>query len=99
MRLVSKGKLLTAVEKYPDAIKAVEQFYETLKEASWQNLEEVKLAFNSAEAVGNFTVFNIKGNKYRLILAILYSKQVAYFKYFLTHSEYDKDRWKNDPYY
>ena len=98
MRLISRGQLLAAVNKYPDAVKTVEQFYETLRAANWQNLEEVKQTFNSAEAVGNFTVFNIKGNSYRLILAILYSK-LAYFKYFLTHSEYDKDYWKNDPYY
>ena len=47
----------------------------------------------------NFTVFNIKGNKYRLILDIDYEEQVAYFKYFLTHAEYDKGKWKNDSHY
>ena len=49
--------------------------------------------------MGNFTVFNLKGNKYRLILDIDYSEQVAYFKYFLTHAQYDKEQWKNDPYF
>jgi len=49
--------------------------------------------------VGNFTVINVKGNKYRLILSIDYEKQVVYFKYFLTHAEYDKEEWKNDYYY
>jgi mRNA interferase HigB len=56
-------------------------------------------ATRTAEAVGNFTVFNIKGNKYRLILDIDYEEQVAYFKYFLTHAEYNKEQWKNDDYY
>ncbi|MBW4622152.1 MAG: type II toxin-antitoxin system HigB family toxin [Cyanosarcina radialis HA8281-LM2] len=51
---------------------------------NWQNLEEVKQSFSSAEAVGNFTVFNIKGNRYRLILFINYQKQIAFFKNFLT---------------
>ena len=99
MRLIAIANLQKAAAKYPDAVEAVEQFYEILKEAKWQNLEAVKQTFNSAEAVGNFTVFNIKGNKYRLILAIRYDKQLAFFKYFFTHSEYDKDNWKNDPYY
>lgn len=85
MRLISKGKLIAAATKYPDALKAVEQFYEIFKEAEWQNLEQAKQTFHSAEAVGNFTVFNLRGNKYRLILAIRYDKQLAYFKYFLTH--------------
>jgi mRNA interferase HigB len=52
-----------------------------------------------AEAVGNFTVFNIKGNRYRLIVDIDYESGVIYFKYFLTHADYDKDRWKNDAYF
>ena len=38
-------------------------------------------------------------DKYRLILDIDYSEQVAYFKYFLTHAEYDKEKWKDDPYF
>ena len=47
----------------------------------------------------NFTVFNIKGNRYRLIVDIIYEHQRIYIKYVLTHAEYDKDKWKNDPYY
>ena len=47
----------------------------------------------------NFTVINIKGNKYRLILDINYKKQLIFFKYFLTHAEYSKAKWKNDSHY
>ena len=91
--------LREAATIYPDVAMVIEDFYQILKAASWQNLEEVKKSFASAEAVGNFTVFNIKGNRYRLILYINYQKQIAFFKYFLTHAHYDKDKWKNDPYY
>ena len=55
--------------------------------------------FPKAEAVGNFTVFNIKGNKYRLIVSIDSEKQLVYIKYILTHAEYDKEDWKNDSYF
>jgi mRNA-degrading endonuclease HigB of HigAB toxin-antitoxin module len=72
---------------------------EIVKVATWQNLTEVQQTDSSAEAVGNFTVFNIKGNRYRLIFSINYLKQIIYFKYFLTHAEYNKDNWKNDPYF
>jgi mRNA interferase HigB len=44
-------------------------------------------------------VINIKGNRYRLIVSIDYEEQVVYYKYFLTHAEYDKEQWKNDPHY
>jgi len=42
---------------------------------------------------------NIKGNRYRLIVGIDYKKQIIFIKYVLTHAEYDKEAWKNDPYY
>jgi mRNA interferase HigB len=63
------------------------------------NLEDIRQIYRDAEAVGNFTVFNIKGNKYRLIVGIDYENQTVYYKYLLTHSEYDKNEWKNDPYF
>jgi mRNA interferase HigB len=55
--------------------------------------------YRNAESVGNFTVFNIKGNKYRLIVSMDCEGQLIYIKYILTHAEYDKDNWKNDPYF
>ncbi|NCS22402.1 MAG: type II toxin-antitoxin system HigB family toxin [Microcystis aeruginosa G11-06] len=63
------------------------------------NLVEVQTVFPKAAAVGNFTVFNIKGNSYRLITSIDYQKRLIYIKYVLTHAEYDKEQWKNDPYF
>ena len=47
-------------------------------------------------AVGQFTVFNIGGNKYRLIVEVKYDRQVIYVKHVLTHKDYDKDAWKKD---
>lgn len=69
--------------------------------------EKVRRSFNVilrvliriVEVVGNFTVFNIKGNNYRLIVNINYIKQIIYIKYVLTHTEYDKNYWKRDPYF
>jgi len=99
MHLISAGKLKEAASNYSDAIEIVKNFAKNVEFSNWQNLIEVQADYRSAESVGNFTVFNIKGNKYRLILSIDYEPQVVYFKYFLTHAEYDKDDWKNDPYY
>ena len=99
MHLISAGRLKEAVSEYLDAAKIVKNFAKKVGLSSWQNLIEVQADYQSAEAVGNFTVFNIKGNRYRIILSIDYEAQIAYFKYFLTHAEYSKDDWKNDPYY
>jgi mRNA interferase HigB len=99
MHLISAGKLKEAAIAYSDAVEIVKNFVKKVELSSWENLIEVQADYRSAEAVGNFTVFNIKGNRYRLILLIDYEAQIAYFKYFLTHAEYSKDDWKNDPHY
>jgi len=99
MHLISAGKLKQSASKYPNATTPIKAFCKIIQQAQWRNLLDVQQIYRDAEAVGSFTVFNIKGNKYRLILDVDYSEQVAYFKYFLTHTEYDKDKWKNDPYY
>jgi mRNA interferase HigB len=99
MHLIAISRLREAAAKFPDIATQIEDWNEIVKIATWQNLTEVQQTYAAAEAVGNFTVFNIKGNRYRLIVSINYSRQLIYFKYFLTHAEYDKDSWKNDPYF
>lgn len=99
MRLIAIAKLREEASSYPDVTNQIEDFYQTIKTVHWQNLIDVRETFSTAEAVGNFTVINIKGNKYRLILDINYKKQLIFLKYFLTHAEYSKDKWKNDPHY
>jgi mRNA interferase HigB len=99
MRLFMLGNLLADADRSPDAIVPLKAWYRIVRSEAWQNLEEVREIYRDAEAVGNFTVFNIKGNKYRLIVSINDEKQRVYYKYFLTHAEYDKNKWKNDPYF
>jgi len=99
MHLISIRNLRADVSKYANVSKIVDRWYATVAKASWQNLEEVRQDYPEAEAVGNFTVFNIKGNTDRLIVGMDYQTQTVYYKYFLTHAEYDKDDWKNNPYF
>lgn len=99
MHLITAQNLRTDAKQYPNAKNQVEEWLSIVKKAEWQNLEEVRRIYKDAKAVGNFTVFKIKGNDYRLIVSISYENQMIYYKYFLTHSEYDKDKWKNDPHF
>ncbi|QLE54779.1 type II toxin-antitoxin system HigB family toxin [Nostoc sp. TCL26-01] len=99
MHVISYKILREYVEIHPDCQDALSNWYKVASKAKWSNLVEVQQIFSQAEAVSNFTVFNIKGNKYRLIVNINYLKQLIYIKYILTHAEYDKEEWKNDPYF
>jgi mRNA interferase HigB len=99
MHVISRRRLREFCESHADSCEALYDWYDTASQASWQNLLEIQQTYPKAEAVSNFTVFNIKGNRYRLIADIQYQKQLIYVKYILTHAEYDKENWKNDPYY
>ena len=97
MHFITIRALRADAEKYSDVRRKVEAWYQVVKQSSWQNLEEVRKVYRDAEAVGNFTVFNLKS--YRLIVSIDYESQTVFYKYFLTHADYDKGIWKDDPYF
>jgi mRNA interferase HigB len=99
MRIYSKKTLDEFGKAHADVVTALNSWHQVAKSTSWKNIQDVKNSYSSADAAGRFTIFNIKGNKYRLIVSIDYERQVIYVKYVLTHSEYDSGRWKNDPYY
>lgn len=69
-------------------------WYRVAKRARWQHLADVREDFAHADVVGEYTVFNIAGNKYRLIVAIKYRHQIVYIRHILTHADYDKEKWK-----
>jgi mRNA interferase HigB len=99
MHVISRKKLREFWERHPDAYDSLDNWYKNACRAKWSNLIEVQAIYPKAEAVGNFTVFNIKGNTYRLIVDIIYIDQTIFVKYVLNHADYDRDKWKNDPYF
>ncbi len=99
MHVISYRRLREYAEKHADVRDVLDNWHKVASKAIWENLIEVQAVFPKAEAVGNFTVFNIKGNNYRLIVSIDYEQQLIYIKYILTHTEYNRDRWKNDAYF
>jgi len=66
------------------------------KAVAWQAWGDVKADFNSASLVGNCAVFNIGGNKYRLVSRILYRSQKVFILKVMRHAEYEKHRWKEE---
>ena len=99
MNVISRKILREFCLDHADACDALFDWYRVATKSQWQNLIDVQAVYKMAESVGNFTVFNIKGNHYRLIVDIVYSSQRIYIKYILTHAEYDQGKWKNDPYF
>jgi len=91
MHVISRQKLRDYCQTHADSCETLDDWYKIASQANWTQIIEVQTIYPQAEAVGNFTIFNIKGNKYRLIVSLNYQKQIVYIKYILTHAEYDKD--------
>ena len=83
------------MERYPLAESALSAWYRVAKEADWSNLAEVREVYPHADPVGRYTVFNIHGNRYRLIARVNYEYRRIYIRHIMTHKEYDKGDWKN----
>jgi len=96
MRLISKKNLLSAIEPYPDAQSAMESWYQLIKDNDCQWLEAVRNGSSrSVEQVYGYTIFNIKGNQYRLIVQINYRTRIIFFTKFLTDAEYSQINWND----
>lgn len=82
------------VQKYPDCTTALDSWYRIVTHSTIGNFAELRAIFPSADQVAGLTVFNIGGNKARLIAALHYKGQRLYIRHILTHGEYDKNKWK-----
>lgn len=94
MNTIKYAAIRDFVAIYSDAKDSLDAWYKTARRARWQNLAEVKKTYPHADLVGERTVFNIRGNHYRLITYINYQYQTIYIKAILTHKEYDEGTWK-----
>jgi len=94
MRIIKRGALEQFWRKHPDARASLESWYLVVRKASWKSPAEMKQIYPAADLIGRRTVFNISGNKYRLIARVNYETQRVFVLYLLTHAEYDKGAWK-----
>ena len=90
MRVIAVSTLRAFWERHPDAEQPLKAWYEEVKSATWTQPADIKARYRSASVLKNRrVVFNIKGNDFRLIVAIAYKLQIVYVKFVGTHKEYD----------
>ncbi|GAB7537129.1 type II toxin-antitoxin system HigB family toxin [Burkholderia sp. 3C] len=91
MRIVAKRTLLTFIQRHAQSEQQLLAWHAEAAKANWKTPQDIKNQYASASFVGkNRVVFNIKGNDFRLIVAVAYQIGVAYVKFVGTHAEYDK---------
>jgi len=94
MHIITRKRLLDFAKRHPECKSSLESWYRIIKHSKFNTFAELRKVFPSADQIGKFTVFNIGGNKARLIVAIHYNTQRVYIRHVLTHAEYDRDKWK-----
>ncbi|CAN7367788.1 type II toxin-antitoxin system HigB family toxin [Trinickia sp. LjRoot230] len=92
MRVISNRALVEFTAKHQDAGIPLLNWRKTIEAGFFANFSELKRAFNAVDKVGAFCVFDIGGNKFRVIAAVHFNVQKLYVRHVLTHREYDK--WK-----
>ena len=96
MHVISQKALRTFWASHLPSKSPLQAWYRTAKHARWKNFADVRAVYPSVDQVGKFTVFNIGGNKYRLIAVIHYNCARVYVRHVLTHGEYDTSDWKTN---
>jgi mRNA interferase HigB len=98
MRVISikKLRLFWTDPRNPGSESCLRQWYQVAKAADWTCFADVRGTYNSADLVGNKVVFNIGGNKYRLIAVIDYENHKLFVRFVLTHEDYDTGHWRRD---
>ena len=94
MHIISRKALRQFWEKHPDAKNPLQRWYKIVRQTEFRNFAELRRTFPSADKVGDLVVFNIGGNKYRLIVSIHFNRGKVYVRHVLTHREYDQEGWK-----
>ena len=91
MRIIALGTLRDFWVKHPDALEPLAAWHAIASRVRWTSPADIKAAYRNASFIaGNRVVFNIKGNDYRLVVAMHYNWQIAYIRFVGTHRLYDQ---------
>ena len=91
MRIIALKTLRAFWEQHPDARQALQAWYDDTQRAQWRTPADIKNVYRNASFIGNNRViFNIKGNDYRLVVAINYRQGIVYIRFVGSHQAYDR---------
>lgn len=95
VRIITKKRIIEAKHKHQNCASALDGWYTIINKNSFSSFAELKQTFNTIDKVNQLYVFDIGGNKLRLIASIHFDRQKLYIRHILTHKEYEKGTWRN----
>jgi len=91
MRILSRSALNRFATSHSDAKGALDAWYHEVRHATWNGPADIKARYRSADILpGNRVVFNIKGNRYRLVVCVNYAAHMVFIRFLGTHAEYNR---------
>ena len=96
VRIIARKAINEAIKAHAEWAPSLRSWYKITKAAQWSSFQDVKNTFSTASNVGTCIVFNIGGNKCRLISYIRFTAKKVYILHILSHADYDKEGWKDD---
>ena len=94
MRIITQKRINDAKITYPETASALDFWYKTMKAGNYRDFSELRHIYGSVDKVGKLFVFDIGGNKLRLIAAIHFNTGKVFIRQILNHAEYDRNYWK-----
>lgn len=94
MHVVTQKRIWEAQAQHPEATTALDGWYRLIKANQFENFAQLKALFSSVDKVNDQYVFDIGGNKLRLIAQIFFERRKVFIRAILTHKEYDRNQWK-----
>ncbi|MCU0848310.1 MAG: type II toxin-antitoxin system HigB family toxin [Spirochaetes bacterium] len=94
MRVISHKKIVEFGSRHNESRIPLNSWYKIVSKTYYNSFAELKRTFPGTDYVDGLFIFNIGGNKYRLIAAIHFNTKMIYIRHVLTHEEYDKNKWK-----
>ena len=96
MRIISRKALRSFWERHPESEEVLTDWFQKIKNVKARSLVELRKTFPTADLIGDCLVFNVGGNKYRVVVHTDFRLQVVFIRFVMSHADYDKDKWKDD---
>jgi len=94
VHVITRRRLREFSARHKDAETPLNAWYAIVSKTDFASFVEIRRVFKSADKVGKFTIFNIGGNKFRLIAAVHYNRKRVYIRHVLTHADYERGKWR-----
>lgn len=95
MRVVSNKSLVDFAAAHPDSGSGLQAWRKVIETGSYQHFAALNAVLNATDRVGDFYMFDVGGNKYRIIAAIHFNRQMLFVRHVFTHAQYNT--WKRNP--